>query len=785
MAENQTNEEQAKLLEVAGRVKSLREDMGLSVEQAAEKMGMSAEEYERYEEGKEDFSFSFCFKFANLAKVDIADILEGSSPSLSEYAVTRLGQGRPIARVTESQYRYLRLGSRFKNKMCEPYRVILPYSEEALNPPYNLVTHGGQEMNIVVRGTLKVIIGDSFEVLHPGDVIYFDPSKPHGEFALGGEDCEFYAIIINPDLAGKNEDYVAPYKTEIKTDSITNVDAANLKDPVYAKYLNGVLDEDGNLVDIDINVPECKKFNFAYDCVDVIADKDPEKLAMLWVAKDCVTERRFTFADMKKYSNMTANYFKSLGIGKGDKVMLVLKRHYQFWFAMMGLEKLGAVAIPATHLLREHDFEYRFKAAGVKAIFCTSDDDAAEEAERAAATCGVETLVMANGSRGKWRNFDEEFKSFSDVFERPEDYACGYDPMVMFFTSGTTGYPKMALHSYMYAIGHITTAKYWQNVDPNGLHFSISDTGWGKALWGKLYGQWLCEAPVFTFDFDRFHADEILPMFAKHHITTFCAPPTMFRFFIKEDLSKYDLSSLKYAVTAGEALNPEVFNRFMAATGIRLMEGFGQTETTLVIANLVGSKIRLGSMGKPNPLYDVKILNPEGKVCKPGETGEICINTQDYTPKGLFLQYYLAPELTTDAWHDGWYHTGDTAWADEDGYIWYVGRIDDVIKSSGYRIGPFEIENVIMELPYVLECAVTGAPDPQGVRGIVVKATITLVKGTEGTEELKKEIQNYVKEKTAPYKYPRIVEFVDELPKTISGKIRRTEIRANDSKTSE
>ena len=367
MAENQNNEVEVKLLEVAGRVKALRQDLGLTVEQIAEKMELTPEEYVKYEEGTEDFSFTFCYKFANIAKVDIADILEGSSPSLTEYTVTRKGQGRPIVRRAGSATKYLRLGSRFKNKMCEPYRVILPYSEEALNPPYKLVTHAGQEMNIVVRGSLKVMLGDSFEVLHPGDVIYFDPSTPHAEFAVGGEDCEFYAIIIDPKLADKNEDYIPPYKTEIKTDSQTNVDAANLKDAVYTKYLNGVLDDNGHLVDVEVNVPECKKFNFAYDCVDVIADKDPEKLAMLWIAKDCVTEKRFTFADIKKYSNMTANYFKSLGIGKGDKVMLVLKRHYQFWFCMMGLEKIGAVAIPATHLLRDKDYEYRFETAGVTA----------------------------------------------------------------------------------------------------------------------------------------------------------------------------------------------------------------------------------------------------------------------------------------------------------------------------------------------------------------------------------------------------------------------------------
>ncbi len=771
-----------KIREVADRVRGIRLDMNLTEEEMAEKVGISTEEYKKYENGEKDFNFTFVYKLANVAGVEISELMEGSAPALTTYAVTRKGEGRPIAR--REGYKYLRLGSRFKSKLAEPFRVIIPYSEEALNPPYELVTHVGQEMNIVVRGTLKVMIGDAVEILNPGDSIFFDSSTPHGEFAIGGEDCEFYAIILNPEAWSKGETYKSTFKTEYRADNVTNVDLAELKDPIYEKYVKTELNEQGILSKIEFVEDEVKKFNFAFDCVDAIAAKDPDKTAMMWVNKDCVTDHRFTFEEMKKYSNKTANYFKSLGIKKGDKVMLVLKRHYQFWFSILALHKIGAIAIPATNLLREHDFDYRFKAAGCKGIICTADGETADEAYKAAQSCEtMDTFVMVNGCREGWHDFNKEFEAFSDVFERPEDAACGDDPMVMFFSSGTTGYPKMVLHSYRYALGHFTTAKYWHNVDPNGLHFTISDTGWGKALWGKLYGQWLCEAPTFTFDFDRFHANEILPMFAKYNITTFCAPPTMFRFFVKEDLSKYDLSSLKYATVAGEALNPEVFNQFMKATGIRLMEGFGQTETTLAIANLVGSSIRLGSMGKPNPLYDVHVLDENGKDCKPGETGEICIKTDKGAPNGLFLGYYKDEEKTKDAWHDGFYHTGDTAWRDEDGYIWYVGRIDDVIKSSGYRIGPFEIESVIMELPYVLECAVTGTPDPQGVRGIVVKATIVLVPGkAEPTEELKKEIQDYVKEKTAPYKYPRVVEFVTELPKTVSGKIRRTEIRANDNK---
>jgi len=455
--------------------------------------------------------------------------------------------------------------------------------------------------------------------------------------------------------------------------------------------------------------------------------------------------------------------------------MLVLKRHYQFWYSILALHKLGAIAIPATNLLLEHDFEYRFQSAGVSALICTADGDTAHQAELAAAKCPELTVkVIANGTREGWHSFDEEYRMFSSKFERTEDSISGDDPMLMLFTSGTTGNPKMALHSCKYPLGHYLTAKYWHQVDPEGVHFTISDTGWGKALWGKLYGQWMCEAATFVYDFDRFDAHDILPMFAKYNITTFCAPPTMYRFMIKEDLSGYDLSSIKHATTAGEALNPEVFHQFRKATGLSVMEGFGQTETTLVLGNFVGMTPKIGAMGKPSPIYDVDIVDSEGNSVPDGETGEIVIHTTTKNPCGLFQGYYLDDEKTRDAWHDGLYHTGDTAWRDEDGYFWYVGRVDDVIKSSGYRIGPFEIESVIMELPYVLECGVSAAPDE--IRGQVVKASIVLTKGTEGTEELKKEIQSYVKEKTAPYKYPRIVVFRDELPKTISGKIQRNRL---------
>ncbi|WP_405344871.1 AMP-binding protein [Ruminococcus sp.] len=544
------------------------------------------------------------------------------------------------------------------------------------------------------------------------------------------------------------------------------------KSAITGQFVRTLEDEDGCLKAISFRNED--KFNFAFDCVDAIANNTPDKLAMLHIDKN-KTERRFTFNDMKRRSNQTANYFKSLGIKKGDRVMLVLKRHYQFWFSMLALHKLGAIAIPATNQLLAHDFEYRFQSAGVSAIVATADGSVADSVDEAQKTCPtLTTKILVGGKREGWHDFNAEFDMYSTHYYRTVDTPCGDDTMVMFFTSGTTGYPKIANHSYKYALGHYVTAKYWHGVDPDGLHFTISDTGWGKALWGKLYGQWLSEGAVFTYDFDRFHADDILPMFAKYHITTFCAPPTMLRMMIKEDISKYDLSSIVHMTTAGEALNPEVWRQFRKATGLRIMEGFGQTETTLTIGNLFGTTPKLGSMGKPIPGYDIDIVDPDGNPVPDGEPGEIIIRTDKRVPCGLFKGYYNNEEATREAWHDGMYHTGDTAWRDEDGYFWYVGRTDDVIKSSGYRIGPFEIESVIMELPYVLECGVSAAPDE--VRGQVVKASIVLVKGKEGTDELKKEIQDYVKKHTAPYKYPRIVVFKDSLPKTISGKIQRNKL---------
>ncbi len=753
-----------KIKEMAGRIRELREIEGLTTAQMAQKTAVSEQEYIECENGHSDLNFAFIYRCALAFNVDVTDIIGGYSPKLKSYTLTRRGNGQRIEQAHGMTY--YNLAAAFQNRIAEPLYVRSTFSEDAQHRDIELTTHAGQECDLVIEGKLKVQVGEHSEILGPGDCIYYDSATPHGMIAVDGSDCLFYAIVLNP--TGEP----IPELTPDKTISDTAKRAKDEKERVYQKFVDVVENEKGTPISIKFKNED--KFNFAFDVVDAIADKSPDKLAMLHISKD-KTERRFTFKDMKKASNQCANYFKSLGIKKGDRVMLVLKRHYQFWFAILGLHKLGAIAIPATNQLQSHDFEYRFKAAGISAIICTADGDSAHQAELGAEGCDeLRHRIIVGGEREGWRSFDDEYKLFSTHFKREADAPCGNDLMLMFFTSGTTGYPKIAAHNYKYALGHFHTAKYWHNVNPDGLHLTISDTGWAKAMWGKLYGQWLCEAATFVYDFDRFDAADILPMFAKYHITTFCAPPTMLRMMIKQDISKYDLSSVKHMTTAGEALNPEVYRQFEKATGLQILEGFGQSESTMIIGNLTGAPHKIGSMGKPVPIYDVNLVDSDGNPVAAGDTGEIVVNVANGAPCGLFTGYYRDKKNTDEVWHDGYYHTGDVAWRDEDGFYWYVGRVDDVIKSSGYRIGPFEIESVIMELPYVLECGVSAAPDE--VRGQVVKASIVLVNGTEPTDELKKEIQRYVKEKTAPYKYPRIVEFRDELPKTVSGKIQRNKL---------
>lgn len=529
-----------------------------------------------------------------------------------------------------------------------------------------------------------------------------------------------------------------------------------------------------------LNVPE--NFNFAYDCMDVLAEKSPDKLAMRWtnVAGD---KRDFTFAEMKYYSDKTANYLKSLGIKKGDAVMLILKRHYEYWWTILALHKLGAITIPASNLLTPKDIIYRCNMADIKCIVCTADGDISHRVQEAAPECpSLKLLITTNAPENShWLDFHKGVDAASSEFIRPtgEEATKNSDIMLIYFTSGTTGMPKMVAHDYLYALAHITTAAFWHRVDPDGIHLTVSDTGWGKAAWGKLYGQWLAETCIMVYDFDKFIPCDLLQIMQDYKITTFCAPPTIYRFLVKEDMSKYDLSSLKECTNAGEPLNPEIMDKFREFTGITLREGYGQTETTLTLATYPGMKVCPGSMGRPTPGYEITLLDENGQLVPDGDVGEIVIRAdRDNKPVGMFLGYYRDEELTNSAWHDGYYHTGDTAWRDEHGYYWFVGRTDDVIKSSGYRIGPFEVESALLEHPAVLECAITGMPHP--IRGQIVKATVVLSKGYSPSDELIKELQEHVKHTTAPYKYPRVIEFVEELPKTISGKIRRVQIREED-----
>ena len=529
-----------------------------------------------------------------------------------------------------------------------------------------------------------------------------------------------------------------------------------------------------------IKIPD--NFNFSYDVVDVLAEDQPDLKAIVWT-DDNGDYREFTFSQLKEYSDMTASFFQAQGIKRGDAVMLILKRRYEFWFSILALHKLGAVCIPATHMLTKEDIIYRNNAASVKMIVAVNDDGIDTHVENALPESEtVEKLVLVSGERNGWIDFKSGIEN-SPPFVKPEGNLASVndDISLLYFTSGTTSHPKMVAHDFTYPLGHIVTAYYWQSVKRDGLHFTVADTGWGKAVWGKLYGQWFSECAVFIYDYNtKFTPADILKMIEKHKITSFCAPPTIYRFMIKDDLSKYDLSSLEHCSTAGEPLSEEVFNTFKKLTGMRLMEGFGQTETTLSLANYSWMSPKPGSMGKPSPGYKVELMRADDSFCEDGETGQIVFRLEDEKLAGLFTCYYRDDEKTNSVLKDGYYRTGDMAWRDEDGFYWFVGRSDDVIKCSGYRIGSFEVESVLMGHPAIVECAVTGVPDE--VRGQIVKASVVLSADYKpGDEDLVKDIQNYVKKVTAPYKYPRIVEFVDELPKTISGKIRRVEIRDKDN----
>ena len=750
-----------KLQQIGNRIRDIRQIREISEEEMAQVTGVTVEEYRKHEDGLVESPFAFLYLCAERFGVDVGVLVSGESPKLSLFDITRKGEGLPIKRREELDYRHL--APLLKNRHTEPLYVRAQPQDEGL--PIHLTTHPGHEFDYVLSGRLRIQLGSRIEVLNPGDSVLLDSSLPHGMVAADGKPCEFLAIVMYGE--GSEAPKPAPAAAVPEDD-----EAPSDQRLLYQDYLDAGFDENGILNKVKFHYPD--NFNFAYDVLDRLAEKTPDKVALCWLSRNH-EHRNFTFKQLSDLSCQAANYLVSLGIKKGDRVMMVLRRNYQFWILINALHRIGAVAVLAPNQLLVHDFQYRFDKASIRAIICTSDGEVLEQADAAANLCkSVEFRIATNGTRLGWLDFDASLERYSTVFKRPADLKAT-DTMLMFFSSGTTGYPKIVTHIFSYPLGHIITARWWHCVDPNGLHLTISDTGWAKAMWGKLYGQWLCEGPLFVYDFDRFSAADIMPLFKQFGITTFCAPPTMYRFFIREDLSHYDFSTLKHTTMAGEALNPEVFNVFLKQTGHKMMEGFGQTESTMIIGNIHGMEPHPGSMGKPSPMYPVELFDADCRPVKQGEVGEIVIKAEPGEIPGLFVGYYGDEEATHSAWHDGYYHTGDTAWVDEDGYYWYVGRTDDLIKSSGYRIGPFEVENAIMELPYVLECAVVGVPDP--TRGQLVKAYIVLTKDKQPSEELKKEIQEYVKTHTAPYKYPRKIDFLPELPKTVSGKIRRSALR--------
>ncbi|MDR1408926.1 MAG: AMP-binding protein [Oscillospiraceae bacterium] len=753
------------LKEVAQRIASLRESAGVSPAEVAEAARVNVEEYLAAERGETDFTFAFLSNIAKKLGVDLPDLLGGTSSRLSLLSVVKAGEGFPLRRHEGMEYSYLGYG--IKNRLCEPFLVTVPYREEEQNQPIACVSHVGQEIDYILSGTLKLEVDGHTSLLHAGDTAFYDSGKPHGMIAVEGEDVTMFAAVMKPcDSEGAAEVVEVPRVVMQPSNAVT----------LHKKYVEEMLDARGIVTNYRFR--DYADFNFAYDCIDVIAERKPNRRALVWCNPDG-EEHVFTYGDLKRESNKVANALRGQGVKKGDRVMVVLKRHYQFWFTIIALHKLGAVIIPATFLLKPHDVVYRVNAAGAVMVICTGQGDVAAAIDEAMIECPtLEKRIMVNGAREGWLDFETLREAASPDFERVPTKAD--EPMLIYFSSGTTGNPKMVLHDHTYALGHLATAKYWHNADPNGLHFTIADTGWGKAVWGKLYGQMLLESSVFVYDFDRFVPKEILQMLEKYAVTSLCCPPTMYRLLLTEDVLGYDISALKYCTTAGEAMPPEVFNSWSEMTGLSIMDGFGQTETTLCICNMVGTEPKPGSMGKPLPHYDMDIVDEDGESCPAGVTGEIVIRTDGTAPLGLFREYYREEKKTHESWHDGIYHTGDTAWKDEDGYYWYVGRNDDIIKSSGYRIGPFEIESVLNEHPAVLEVAVTGVPDE--MRGNLVKATIVLRPGYEGTEELKAELQAFVKKETAPYKYPRLITFVSELPKTVNGKIRRAAIRAEDLK---
>ncbi|MDD5832194.1 MAG: AMP-binding protein [Clostridiales bacterium] len=748
--------------DIRRRIRDLRHIHNFTKEYMAGILSISAEDYSAFENGEHELNYAFLYTCSQVFNVDINELIEGAVPNLSSYSVNRGGDTGTVSRANGMTVH--NLASKFRNRMVEPLIVTVEYDPEKENLPIEVSSHIGQEFDYILSGSLKIRIGEHTEVLNAGDTIFYDSSAPHGMIASGGKDCVFLAAMVSPeDIDFSKARTQVPVLTATRETGRRRV----WEDFVSPK-------ESGSGVLESIFFKNSDRFNFAFDIVDRIADTEPDKTALVHLDEG-LTERRFTFKDIKKKSGRAANYLASLGIKKGDRVMLVLRRSYHFWIIITALQKIGAVAVPVIDQLLEKDYLYRFRAAGISAVIACGDSFITGQIDSAASRYGRSLIKIAAGSAPDgWYDFDTEYDRMSARFLRSRDSACGSDPLMMIFQSYSDGMPKATCFDCRYPLAHFVTGYYWNCNEPDTLSFCLSDTAWAKALWGKLFGPWICESGVFAYDFRKIKPSDLLKLIERYRIASFTAPGSMFRALLHEDLKSFDLSSLKHVCSVGDNLSAEVFNHFRKETGLSIMTGYGLTETSLLLGSFIGMTPKAGAVGKVNPIFDIRLLDTELNEVETGEPGEICISISQGMPIGLMTGYYNSPDSNAKVFAGGYFHTGDLAWKDEDGYFWPIGRVDDVIKCSGYRIGPYEVESVIMELPYVKECGVSAVPDE--IRGQVVKASVVLIDDKEPSDDLKEEIQNYVKTHTAAYRYPRIVEFRSELPKTANGTVIRSKL---------
>ena len=747
--------------EIRDRIRDLRESHDYSIEYMANANNIPASVYTAYESGEKPLNYAFIYTCAQVFNIDINELIQGGVPDISTFAVTRAGEG--VESRNEAHHMLVsNLAPKFRNRMVEPLLVTAEYDPANETAPIELTTHIGQEFDYILEGKLRYQIGEDTCILSAGDTMFFDSSIPHGMVAVGGKFCRFLAAMVSPE----DIDF-STVRSSQRTDTSDVSETKN----IWEDYVEVEESADGSPVSVSFKNTDT--FNFSYDIVDKLADIYPDRLALVHISSDR-TERRFTFKDIKKKSGRAANYLTSLGIKKGDRVMLVMRRSWQFWPIMIALGKIGAIAVPVTWQLNPKDYHYRFRNARINAIIACNDSEILDKIDEAASKYGRSLVkISVDGAKEGWCDFDSGYDKMSARFLRSGDSSCGTDPMLMIFQSYSDDMAQPCCFDCRYPLASFVSAKYWNNIEPGSLSLAVSDTAWAKALWGKLYGPWMCGAGVFVYDFRTLRLADMMNYITDYKISSLTAPASMLRAMLNEDISHFDLSALKTVCNIGEDLDPDIFHIFHDVAGMDLRNGYGQAETSLLTGDFNGREPVAGSIGTANPMYEIRLLDRNGQEVEIGEPGEICVSVKD-SPIGITSELYRKPELTAKLIRDGWLHTGDLAWRDEDGYFWSIGRIDDIIKCAGYRIAPAEVEDTLLELPYILECGVTGVPDQ--TRGQIVKASIVLIPEKDPSEDLKTEIQEYVRNNTASYRYPRIVEFRTELPKDRSGKVIRSKL---------